>query len=558
MKKAFSLLGATLFLVGSISTSVILSNKEEVYTPSFATYSNGDADIYYKGISDTETGEELLSSLQTLNSRRRQKTVGYNAMGTSASGQFKYTDYDPDTIKYDSSNQPYGEKILSFYSGNSTKSFNREHVWPNSHGGNKVEADIHMTRPTIPSENGSRGNSFYVEGMKDPSKGWDPAMEDFGQEDYRGDSARIIFYCVVADKALSLIDDSYHQTSSSKRDNLMGKLSDMIKWHLTYPVHQREKNRNEGAEYLQGNRNPFIDHPEYVCRIWGNTNAATRALCANDPYDTHERIEPTYISLNMTTASIEIDETVQLSVASVVPENAETSVNWVSSNKSVATVSDKGLVTGVGEGEARITAVSNYNSSVNAECVVTVKNPQPPVDDKPTGIALDKTNEELKIGDTIQLNATYLPSNEVASDVSWQSSNDSIATVSDTGLVTAIAEGSANITVTSVDGSLSATCVITVKPNSSGESGDDNGGGSGTGGDSGSGGDNGGTDSGGDSGGSDANEQPEKISVSCGGNIIATSVILSSVALVGAILLIVKNIKKINLCAFGKENKKHK
>ena len=39
-----------------------------------------------------------------------------------------------------------------------------------------------MTRPTIPSENGSRGNSFYVEGMKDPSKGWDPAMEDFGKE----------------------------------------------------------------------------------------------------------------------------------------------------------------------------------------------------------------------------------------------------------------------------------------------------------------------------------------------------------------------------------------
>ena len=236
-------------------------------------------DGYYASIGSNLTGDALLSALRTLNKNKRTSTVGYSAMGTSPSGQFKYTDYDPSTVQYDSNGQPYGTKIISFYSGNSTTSFNREHVWPDSHGGNLVEKDIHMPRPTIASENGSRGNSFYVEGMCDQSNGWDPAEEDFGDATYRGDSARIIFYCVVASSDLSLIEATYHATSKKNRDNLMGKLSDMLSWNERYPVMDREQRRNDGAEYLQGNRNPFIDHPEYACKIWGNTNDATRQAC---------------------------------------------------------------------------------------------------------------------------------------------------------------------------------------------------------------------------------------------------------------------------------------
>lgn len=225
-------------------------------------------------------GDDLLKALQKLNDNKRKSTVGYSAMGTTPSGQYKYTDYDPDTVQYDQNGQPYGTKLISFYSGKSaTTGMNREHVWPKSHGGNLVEADIHMPRPTIEAENGSRGNSFYVENMKDGTYGWDPAMESFGIESYRGDSARIIFYCCIAESKLSLIDDTYHATSNNNRDNLMGKLSDMLKWNETYEVQDRELRRNSGAEYLQGNRNPFIDHPEYACRIWGETNDATRAVC---------------------------------------------------------------------------------------------------------------------------------------------------------------------------------------------------------------------------------------------------------------------------------------
>lgn len=234
---------------------------------------------YYASISNSLEGNDLLKALQSLNKTKKHTEVTYDGMGTTSTKAFKYTDYDPSTVQYDQNGQPYGTKIVSFYSGNTMTSFNREHVWPKSHGGNLVEDDIHMPRPTIPAENGSRGNSFYVEGMCDGTYGWDPAEEDFGDETYRGDSARIIFYCVVAESKLSLIESEYHQTSNSNRDNLMGKLSDMLKWNLQYPVLDREQRRNSGAEYLQGNRNPFIDHPEYACKIWGATNETTRSIC---------------------------------------------------------------------------------------------------------------------------------------------------------------------------------------------------------------------------------------------------------------------------------------
>lgn len=244
-----------------------------------STTSPIDPGDYYSSISDDLTGDALLNALRNLNKSKKKKEVGYRAMGTSASGPFKYTDYDPTTVKYDENGQPYGTTIVSFYSGNKMTSFNREHVWPNTHGGNKVENDIHMPRPTIPSENGSRSHSFYIEGMKTKNGyGWDPAMEDFGKEDYRGDSARIIFYCMVANNTLTLVDDP--SLSANTNNNQMGVISDMLSWNLRYPVLDREQRRNSGAEYLQGNRNPFIDHPEYACRIWSGFNSKTQQICS--------------------------------------------------------------------------------------------------------------------------------------------------------------------------------------------------------------------------------------------------------------------------------------
>ena len=281
---------STCLFCGALGISLTNAIKGKQYHASFATYTNGDGATYYNTIDKSLTGTELLTELQTLNGKKRQSTVGYGSMGTTPSGQFKYTDYDPNYVKYDGKGQPYGTQISSFYTYTSATSWNREHVWPNSHGGGSnggvsspyIDADIHMVRPTIAAENSSRGNSYYVEGMNSNSAGWDPKTAGYN-ENSRGEAARIILYCVVADPRLEL----ECANSSPSKNNKMGNLETLLKWNLEYPVTQREKNRNEGAEYLQGNRNPFIDHPEYGCKIWGGTNARTKQICSQstDPVE---------------------------------------------------------------------------------------------------------------------------------------------------------------------------------------------------------------------------------------------------------------------------------
>lgn len=223
---------------------------------------------YYESIdADSKT---LLKDLNALNKSKQTKKVGYTAMLSTPSRGFYLT--DPGSGK---------STITTFYSGRShvgTGGLNREHVWPDSRGGNLVEDDIHMVRPTLTAENGSRGNSFYVEGKCTGHDGWDPAKEDFGDETYRGDAARIIFYCAIANTNLTIVDKESDNTSN----NTMGKLSDLLRWNLKYPVLDREMIRNKGAQELQGNRNPFIDHPEYACKIWGTKTAATRKACGLD------------------------------------------------------------------------------------------------------------------------------------------------------------------------------------------------------------------------------------------------------------------------------------
>ena len=167
----------------------------------------------------------------------------------------------------------------------------------------------------------------------------------------------------------------------------------------------------------------------------------------------------TGVSLNKTTASIVVDNTLQLT-ATVSPSNTTNpAVTWSSSNTSIATVSNTGLVTAKAVGSATITVTTADGSNKSATCAVTVT-PQ-----LATGVSLNKTTASIVVDKTLQLSATVSPSNTTNPAVTWSSSNTSIATVSNTGLVTAKALGSATITVTTVDGSdKSATCDITVTP----------------------------------------------------------------------------------------------
>ncbi len=181
--------------------------------------------------------------------------------------------------------------------------------------------------------------------------------------------------------------------------------------------------------------------------------ATITAQCGNIKAEcavTVSPIEATSIKLSQTSATLTVGESVQLTAA-VSPDNAtDKTVIWSSSNTSVATVSN-GKVTAVAVGEATTTAQCG---NVKAECTITVKATEV------TSIKLNQNSATMYAGETLQLTATVSPENATNKNVTWISSNTSVATVTN-GKVTAVAVGTA--TITAQCGNVKAECTITVK-----------------------------------------------------------------------------------------------
>lgn len=161
------------------------------------------------------------------------------------------------------------------------------------------------------------------------------------------------------------------------------------------------------------------------------------------------------ISLNHQNVEIFKGASLQLS-ASVSPDNAtDTSVTWSVDNPSVASVDDNGLVAGLSAGSAIVTATANDGSNLSASCSVKV------VPKYVTEITLDKTEISLIEGDTHQLTATVTPDDATNKDLVWTSDDETIAKVSNTGLVTLVNAGETIVRVRTTDGSeLEATCLV--------------------------------------------------------------------------------------------------
>ena len=169
-------------------------------------------------------------------------------------------------------------------------------------------------------------------------------------------------------------------------------------------------------------------------------------------------INVTGVTLDKSTLSLEEGATDNL-VATVAPTTAtDKTVSYKSSDAEVATVTNAGKVTAVKAGNADIT-VTTKDGNKTAKCTLTVTAKQIPV----TGVTLDKSTLSLEVGATATLNATIAPSNASYKAVGFTSSDDTVATVDNDGLVTAVAPGSADITVESIaDGSKTATSTVTV------------------------------------------------------------------------------------------------
>jgi len=167
-------------------------------------------------------------------------------------------------------------------------------------------------------------------------------------------------------------------------------------------------------------------------------------------------VSVTGVTLNRTTLTLAVDGTATL-VATVQPESATNkAVSWSSDNADVATV-DNGTVTAKAEGTATIT-VTTLDGNKSATCAVTVNDGTVAV----TGVTLDRTTLMLSVDGTATLVATVQPEDATNQAVSWTSDNADVATVDANGTVIAKAEGTATITVTTLDGAKSATCALTV------------------------------------------------------------------------------------------------
>ena len=173
---------------------------------------------------------------------------------------------------------------------NVTGGWNREHLWPNSYGIDSrgpAYSDLHHLRPEDENVNSARGNKFFdLSNTNDvnyrrpghaeapftstDTDSWEPP------DAVKGDIARAMFYVDVRYEGertneldLMLTDRTPFITSIM---NLMGRLTTLLRWHLRDPVDAAELRRNDVVDRrFQHNRNPFVDHPEWVESLWTGT-----------------------------------------------------------------------------------------------------------------------------------------------------------------------------------------------------------------------------------------------------------------------------------------------
>ena len=202
--------------------------------------------IAYYSAAEGKNGTALFNELRRIISSTHKKTTTYAELKK----YLQEADEDPNN----------SNNMLLFYTGESIKKsdnmniWNREHVWPQSKGWFQTSgagADMHHLRPCDPSVNSSRGNKRFGTGSGDF------VANKYGV-DYRGDVARILFYLFTRYNEA----DSYSWTTVAQSRELL------LEWHRLDPVSETEIIRNNYTATIQGNRNPFIDYPEFADLIW--------------------------------------------------------------------------------------------------------------------------------------------------------------------------------------------------------------------------------------------------------------------------------------------------
>lgn len=163
----------------------------------------------------------------------------------------------------------------------------------------------------------------------------------------------------------------------------------------------------------------------------------------------------TGVSLDRYTLTLYAGEEAEQLTATLKPEGTEATIRWTSSNQTAATVSQDGKVTPLAAGVTVVTAAAG---DYRASCIVTVQ----PERVRVTGIRFDEPTHTLMMGSTVTLQPIIAPDDATVKNLTWVSSDEQTATVSRTGIVTALSVGETTITATTVDGGYSAEIKIIV------------------------------------------------------------------------------------------------
>lgn len=249
---------------------------------------------------------------------------------------------------------------------------------------------------------------------------------------------------------------SIPEETSHTEDDSTDTNNTQITFTGIYTEHEFQKGIYDGTKWEPAGAKGIVVDARYGLADVSNF---FDAIQTPDSVQIASSIPVTGVTVSPTTGSITVGGAALELTATVAPEDATNkSVTWSSSDDTVATVSATGEVTAVGAGSATIT-VTTVDGSFTASCTVTVSAATVAV----TGVTVSPKTDSLAVGDAdITLTATVAPENATNQNVTWSSSSDLIATVSDAGVVHAVGAGEATITVTTEDGSFTDTSIITI------------------------------------------------------------------------------------------------
>lgn len=218
-----------------------------------------------------KSGAQLEASLHTIISTGVTR-LSYDAVWNA----LKVTDRDPANagnviLLYQ------GTSMAASNNGGGVDQWNREHVWAKSHGDFGTTTgpgtDLHHLRPTDVTVNSARGNLDFDAGGTPNAEApgnyadgdsWEPRNAD------KGDVARMIFFMSVRYEGGDGFPDlEVNDRVANGTAPLHGRLSVLLQWNAQDPPSAAELRRNDLIQQqFQGNRNPFIDHPEWADSVW--------------------------------------------------------------------------------------------------------------------------------------------------------------------------------------------------------------------------------------------------------------------------------------------------